>query len=767
MATDATRQAATGAREKRLVSGGILFAFTIFVSAFLLFQVQPLISKAILPWFGGSPAVWTTCMLFFQLVLLLGYSYAHFAVHRMRPSVALAMHLFLLAAALLFLPIVPGDRWKPDPAGSPVWQILQLLGATVGVPYFLLSTTGPLVQAWYHRWSGGASPYRLYALSNIGSLGALLTYPFLVEPAMGTVVQGWVWSGGFLIFAMLCATVAWLAGKATHDDVQHVSDSTSVDSRSDETAQEAATTSSSSARDPGQLSAVATWGRGLLWFALPALASVMLLASTSHISQDIAVFPFLWILPLSLYLLSFIICFDHSRWYRPVWMSVLLMAFIGAIAAITHEASVNSWLAAKKAAWNLPLRLESLMHVPDVMNNLWIEVGLYAGGLFFLCMVCHGEVVRWKPPARGLTAFYLAIAAGGAAGGILTAVVFPHLFDNYWEIPLGWDAGAMLAVAVVALEASRRKTLAWRIPLAVIALGLTAALWWVVPGVWPGASEDQVDGRRNFFGVLRVFEHGKGNPKTHRYTLYNGRILHGLQLLAPERRTQPTTYFTKDSGVGVAISAFQLQKATMRVGTIGLGAGTTAAYGRRGDHYVFYEINPAVIELNRKWFTFLSDMEHRGGQVDVRLGDARLTMEREPPQRYDVLAIDAFTGDAIPAHLLTREAFEVYFRHMRKGGVIAVHISNRHLDLNPVVAAIAAHYNLSLLRVEGEEKDEIADADSEWLLLTKNNDLAEWIVATGDGELVDVDQAEKTLWTDDYSSLWQILYEKPWEALWR
>ncbi len=731
--------------------GMLPFASTIFISAFLLFQVQPLISRAILPWFGGSPAVWTTCMLFFQLVLLAGYGYAHVVTHRLAPRTALLWHLGLLAVAFFFLPIVPADRWKPDPAASPASQILVLLAATVGVPYFLLSTTGPLVQAWFHRWSRGASPYRLYALSNIGSLGALLTYPFLVEPAMGTVAQGWTWSAGFVLFAICCAVTALLARKP----IVAASEAESEADRSDDS-----DVSSAEESDRGG----PTLLRVAAWFLLPTLASVMLLAVTAHISQDIAVFPFLWILPLSLYLLSFIICFDQPRWYRPVITSALLGLFVAGIAAVVNEESVNEWLSAFYRRNDLPRWVKERVIIPSALSNLWLEVGLYAGGLFSLCMLCHGEVVRWKPNAKHLTGFYLAIAAGGAAGGTLTALVFPRVFTGYLEIPLGWIAGVVLAVVTVAVETARRRRLWPGVPFGIVCLLLAGSLVGVVPGLWPEGNANQVDARRNFFGVLRVFEMGRDDPDVHRYSLYNGRILHGIQMLDGDRRFEPTTYFTEPSGVGVTITLLPIPR-PLRVGTIGLGAGTIAAYGQRGDHYTFYEINPAVIELNRKWFTFLSDMEQRGGNVDVRLGDARLTMEREESQQYHVIAIDAFTGDAIPAHLLTLEAFTVYLRHLHEDGIIAVHISNRHLDLNPVVAAAAQEHGLRMLHVEAEESDPVADAASEWLLLTRNAEFCDLVTGIEAGFEIDVEDVQKTAWTDDYSSLWEILYTTPWQAI--
>ena len=725
--------------------GGWIFAATIFVSAFLLFQVQPLISKAILPWFGGSPAVWTTCMLFFQLLLLAGYGYAHLITRHASPRFALWVHLGLLGVALFFLPIIPTDKWKPDPAGTPVAQILLLLSVSVGVPYFLLSTTGPLVQAWYHRWSGGSSPYRLYALSNIGSLGALLTYPFLFEPALGTSAQGWTWSGAFCVFVLACATTAWVTRRPVSVSEQ--------DEDSEDLTEDSDTESQTRV---GLFTSV-------MWLLLPALASVMLLSVTSHISQDIAVFPFLWILPLSLYLLSFIICFDRPNWYRPVLKSLALFVFVAGIAVMAKEGAVNDWLINFKDQRDLPQWLTEWLVIPSVLDYLWLEVGFYAGALFCLCMICHGEVVRRKPHASRLTGFYLMIAAGGALGGLLSAVVFPRVFTSHMETPAGWVLAVFLAVLIVGFEAVRQGSWWIRWPQRFVAVGLLAALWILVPGIWPKESNSVIDARRNFFGVLRVVEWYPDDPD-HHYSLYNGRILHGVQLLESDRRYEPTTYFSGNSGVGVAITMLPIQ-GEMRVGTIGLGAGTIAAYGRNKDHYTFYEINPAVVELNKKWFTFISDLEARGGTVDIELGDARLTLERQKDQDFHVLAIDAFTGDAIPSHLLTKEAFDVYMRHVRQDGVIAVHISNRHLDLVPVVVAAAEEYKMRLIHVDSEDEGGAADAGSEWLLMTRNADFCDVVSVISAGiELVVADE-KKMLWTDDYSSLWGILRELPFRGL--
>lgn len=738
-------------------AGSLLFALTILLSAFLLFQVQPIIGKAILPWFGGSPAVWTTCMLFFQLLLLAGYAYAHFSIGRVSAPRSFILHSVLLVGAVLLLPIIPSDAWKPAPGAPPVAHILLLLAASVGLPYFLLSTTGPLVQAWYYRWSGGSTPYHLYALSNVGSLGALLTYPVLVEPAWGTVRQGQIWSVGFAGFALCCIAAGWLYRRravAGPSYVEHTEPAeTGATSASDGRAsdQPAAPFASDAGRAPKA-------AHYLLWIALPALASVMLLAVTAHISQDIAVFPFLWILPLALYLTSFIVAFSHPVLYRPVLNAILLLATLGAMALIQHASEWNEWIEGLSNAGWLAEGVASRILLPKFMSHLWLEVAVYAAALFYLCLLCHGEVVHTKPDARHLTAFYLMIAAGGAFGGFLVAVVFPRIFHTNVELMGGW----VLAVAAVfgclgwrVIRGTRRRGVFSASLLSVVVGPM------VVWGLWGHWNEKWhnphvVDARRNFFGVLQVFEMSTGPEEYRRRELLNGRILHGVQLLAEGSKDKPTTYFSEDSGIGVSATLMR-GESPLRVGTIGLGAGTIACYGQEGDYFTFYEINPEVITVSETWFSFLSDMRDRGGKVDVALGDARLTLENQKRQAFDILAIDAFTGDAIPAHLLTREAFGVYLKHVKKEGVIAVHISNRHLDLKPVVAAAADHYGMRLLQVYAYDDGEVGSAASDWLLLTFNDDFCEAAIQLYEAEEADLSIQRQVVWTDDFSSIWQIM----------
>ncbi len=729
-----------------------IFAGTIFLSAFLLFQVQPIISKSILPWFGGSPAVWTSCMLFFQVMLLAGYAYAHFMARRSGQLWAVPLHMVLLAVAFLFLPILPDAIWKPTGDEDPTVRILLLLLATVGLPYVLLASTGPLLQAWYVGWSRGESPYRLYALSNLGSLGALLSYPFVVEVFLKTSQQGWIWSGLFAAFALCCCAsgLAYrsamrqtlLAEKAVGDD-----EGPAPEKKEDRRT---------------------SWITVAIWLLLPALASVMLLAVTNHISQDVAVVPFLWILPLSLYLISFILCFDRSWWYRPTLMSIALIGVTVMVSCIMLEEPLNDWLEDKYTQYQwyeaqedgTPVEDEWgydeywLPLIPEFMDSLKMEIVVYAVALFLICMVCHGEVVRRKPPARELTKFYLTISAGGALGGFLVAVVCPMVFTRYRELQIGMVAATAIASTVLVYQGLLKPGII-RTPLNVGGgfAGLIL-LPLVIIGTGTDDYSDVVAEGRNFYGALHVEERDEGEYD-HRRVIYNGRILHGLQMMADEERFRPTLYYNEESGIGLALQNHPKFGAGMRVGAVGLGSGTLAAYAEIGDHYTFYEINPLVVKLSDDWFTYRSQAPTK---IEVELGDARLSLEyAKESQQFDVLALDAFTGDAIPAHLLTFEAFEIYKRHMAEGGIIAVHISNRHLDLKPVVYAAAQKFNYRMLLVDAPDGGAVYDAGSDWLLLTNNNEfLSNLLVVAFGQEVIDPDYAPEP-WTDDFSSLWKIL----------
>jgi len=694
----------------------------VLLGAFLLFQVQPVISKTILPWFGGSPAVWTTCLLFFQLLLLAGYAFADWLTRWPQPRQQARIHLSLLVLALLTLPITPGEFWKPADGAYPAGRILLLLTAKIGLPYFLLASTSPLLQVWFSRLYPDRSPYRLYALSNAGSLGALLTYPFLVEPAMTTRTQGIVWSLLFALFAACCGWLTfrlWRAGPLSPP----ASDSTSAE-----------------LVDGPKPS----WRQRTAWLLWPALSCVLLMAVTNHLCQDLAVVPLLWIAPLSVYLLSFIICFDHEGWYHrrrfalAAALVVLLLSYL----------PLAGYFERFYAQMGLTLRLT------PVAKHIAVESLVFLVALFLLCMVCHGELVRRRPRAGQLTSFYLSVAAGGAVGGVFVAVVCPLLFSSYVELNAALLIGFLVALALLVREIRTHRILASPVLRfsAILAGWLaTAVVCWGQFDRWD--AERGIARARNFYGVLAVRERFAGDPKYRGRVLFHGNTVHGYQLLAEDDKETPTTYYSTNSGVGLILQHFR-PDAPIRVGAVGLGAGTIAAYGRPGDLYRFYEINPLVIDMARRYFTFIDDSE---ATIEMVLGDARLSLERQSPQQYDVLVLDAFSGDTIPVHLLTREAMEIYLRQIAEDGVIAVHISNRHVNLIPVVIELAEHFDLPSVLIRQAQADRFRSTPSDWMLLTRNQAFLE-LDAIRSASSYPERWPAFPLWTDQYNNLLRILH---------
>ena len=695
-------------RQPGWFSGATLFATTILVSAFLLFQVQPLVSKSILPWFGGSPAVWTTCMLFFQVLLFCGYLYAHLSEHVFPRTFGTFLHLALLAGALAMLPITPDPYWKPAAGQDPTWRILCLLTVTVGLPYFVLSTTGPLVQAWFSRVYPGRSPYRLYSLSNAGSLAALLSYPFIIEPNLNVGLQARIWSGGFLLFAGCCAAGAWQAWKLV------ASARVAVDASEAETA----------VRPNSWM-----WSA---WLLLPAFASLMLLATTNYVCQDVAVIPFLWVVPLSLYLLSFIICFDHERWYdRRVFGPAT--AVLGILAAGFYE--WTNWV--------------------DFEPSFVHEIVIFFSLLFGVCMVSHGELVRLRPPPRYLTSFYLMISAGGALGGVFVSLVAPLIFTTFYEYTLGLIGSYVLGAVVLLLQFGRCPASAASGPkVTPVFAGLSIAILGGLGAVFyfqRESSEVPVAQTRNFYGEITILERASNDPAQHDFALRSGGVLHGVQFVHSEKRLQPTTYYGVQSGVGQSLAYFQ-DRAGLHVGAVGLGVGTLSAYARPGQSFRFYEINPDMLRLARQHFSYLSDCR---GAMEVVLGDARLSLEGEAPHAFDVLVLDAFSGDSVPAHLLTREAFQAYLRHLKPDGAICVHIQNSYLDLAPVVRGVAEAAGLKAIRIISQRKPELELYKTDWMLLSRNEKFLESLrgLASSDEDK----PRRRVLWTDDYSNLFGIL----------
>jgi hypothetical protein len=735
-----------------------LYGLTILAGAFLLFQVQPVIAKIILPWFGGSAAVWTTCLLFFQIVLLLGYLYSHALLRYLKPRAQMLVHGALLLASAAALPIYPNAAWKPTAPNDPIWRILGLLAVTVGLPYFVLSTTSPLLQAWYTRRRKGAMPYRLYALSNAGSMFALLSYPVLFEPVLTTHHQSMAWSVGYCVFIVACGFTAFRAGTAP------------VVEREAETGQ--------AARPGPKLYA--------MWLLLPACASTLLLAITTHLSQNVAAIPLLWVLPLSVYLFSFILCFERAAWYRRNPYIGLLALALAAMAYATLGGNAGI----------LPIQ---------------VGIPVFLVGLFIGCMVCHGELARLKPHPRYLTHFYLMVAAGGAAGGLLVGLAAPLLFNAYYELPIGLVATAALALtalrahpdapwqrsllpaprylfAVVACAAAGWAAFPSQGSVAIPVIG-SALVLSVLRGDWKFRWARRARRRaafltelaalllagyagfqthyltsgtrlmvRNFYGGLRVHDWDPPTDWAATRSLTVGTINHGEQFLNPARRDLPTTYFGPNSGIGLAIRAKQ-KSGPIRVGIIGLGTGTIAAYGRTGDYYRYYEINPLVLRLcqpepatAKTQFTFLADCKARHYVV---LGDGRLSLEREAPQNFDVLAVDAFSSESVPVHLLTREAMQLYFRHLKPDGILAVNISNRFIDLEPLVDGQCRALGKTDRLVDSVEDDSQDLFPAMWMLATSPASGFDKLIL--DGSAAIEPRRKIRLWTDDYSNLFQIL----------
>lgn len=671
----------------------LLFATTVFLSAFLLFQVQPIVAKMILPWFGGSSSVWTLCMVFFQVELLLGYAYVHWVHEKLRPQRQPWVHGALLLLSLATLPVVADPAWKLTAQAQPTWSVLGVLATTVGVPYLLLSTTGPLMQAWFARSfvDAGQKTYRLYALSNLASMLALLSYPVLVEPRLAVAPQAWVWSAGYALFVLSCvATAAYTLRRQPLSDQR-------------------AQVLEDSPRPP--------WREIVLWVGLAACASTLLLALTRHLTQDVAPVPFLWVLPLALYLLSFILCFDAPRYYvRPVFLAALPLSFVA-----------------------LDRVMDGGLDVP------WLVL-LLCSALFVCCMVCHGELVRRKPAVRHLTLFYLMMSVGGALGGLFVGLLAPVVFRAYFELPIALWATALLVACALWSEIGRRAP-RWGHALLVLAL-----LGW--GGRLVAVSADDVRGYtevvRNFYSQTRIedsMEEGMGPVRT----MVHGRITHGEQYLQHPGRA--TAYYCERTGVGRALASLPTDQ-PRHIGVVGLGAGTLAVYGRSGDEMRMYEINDQVLDLAKQHFSYLKDTPARIVPV---LGDGRLMLEREAPQGFDLLVMDAFSGDSIPTHLVTREAFDAYARHLRPDGLLAVHITNTYLDLRPVMAAAAQHLGkvALLLELKAGHGDPFCRRSS-WVVFVSPEQARALPAPLQGGEVLTPRPGFRP-WTDTFSNLFDIL----------
>ena len=720
----------------------LLFALTIFCSAFLLFQVQPMISKFILPWFGGSPAVWTTAMLFFQCVLCAGYVYAHVLTRLRSRQWQAGIHIaLLLLGALLALTILPDSNLKPTGEEAPALQVLLILGASVGVPYFCLATTGPLAQHWFSHTAQTGSVYRLYALSNIGSFTALLSFPYLFEPWFDLQQMSNWWGLGFSLFVVLCLPIALGWGQQAKE-IQTVQLEKEISNQSE-----------------------VSWWMRLRWLFLPALASLIFIAATDQVGHNIAPEPSVWIATLGLYLLTFVLTFDHPRWYRPALTAVLTML------ALLVTAGRKEIPALLNLEWDYGVSEMRLMHFAL---------------LFLACMMCHGELFRQRPRNNHyLTEFYLWMSIGGAFGGLFVALFATHFFNEYHEWPLALSLSIVLAFCVLRREWGGSN----RVPTDPSA----EAVWTAHPAKqgWVGAAfviffsffmfiEDpfawrvgtptdyvnvDLDQSRNFYGTVAVVERQyPQNPESNYRTFYSGQITHGLQFLSSEKRKVPATYYSPQSGVGETFNYLHKNKKPLHVGLIGLGAGTLANYAREQDRFDYFEINPDVVRVAQKWFDNLSTIKAR--DLRIILGDARLQMERLPTTtQYDVIVLDAFTGGSVPIHLLTKEAFQIYKSHLKPEGFIIVHITNAYLNLYPVLKAQAEELGLGYRnKYQDLDRDNLVNRNMYFIITQDSTYLKEYPSVNREfrdkqGQLIGVENRDRLglrLWTDNFSSLYQI-----------
>ncbi len=701
----------------------ILYAATILVSSFLLFLVQPIIAKQILPWFGGSAAVWTTCLVFFQLALLGGYAYSDLSNRLFKHRTQSTIHIVLLLASLAALPIVAAAGWKPAGNEDPLWRILGLLLLTIGLPYFMLSTTAPLIQSWFAREHADPRTahrvYRFFALSNLGAILGLLAYPFAIEMWVSTHTQALGWSAGYALFALLCAGSAWRARRLTD-----AADPADVPKPLFEAlADQQALTQTSSGAAPQAKDYV-------LWFMPAALASMMLLAVTNHITQNVASIPFMWVLPLTLYLISFVLCFEgrggrgfyvRKFWLLPTLILICLMA------------------------WGITAKYGFL--------EINIAIPLYCAGLFLVCMFCHGELAAGKPAPRYLTRFYLIISLGGAVGGMFVGLVAPKLFSAYWELPLGLAALALLALVLTwhHLANFGQRPIFAVAPLLALA-SLVAVVYYAYDYNWLLKEGGTIHSVRNFYGRLSVKQLGgnSDDPQTNRI-LMHGTIVHGKQYISPPYRRITTSYYTESSGIGMALEHFH--QGPQRIGGVGMGVGTIAGYGKQGDLFKFYEINPKVIDIASNYFYYLNESP---AQIQIALGDARLVLERERPQQFDVLAVDAFSGDAVPVHLVTREALAVYLRHIKPDGAVAFHVTSRYLSLAPVIRQLADDAGYEAVMIADRSDDNPYSSHSDWVIVTRNRDFLTDPQVVKKRVAIEPISGMK-IWTDDFSNLFQIL----------
>ncbi len=734
-----------------------LFATTIFASAFLIFFVQPMVGKHILPWFGGAPAVWTVCLAFYQLTLFLGYGYAHLLNERVRPNRQLIVHAILFASALFVLPVLPAESWEPQGGVPPSLHILSMLAANLGPPFLLLAATGPLLQAWFARAFPGRSPYRLYAVSNLGSLLALLAYPFIVEPQISLPAQSDAWSWVFAGCGIAVLACGWQALRAERANFPSAVQRAREIPRGEMGAAETPSSDSGTTRT-------------LLWILLPACAVVLFMGVTNELCLDVASIPFLWIVPLAIYLITFIVCFGAHRLYRRGAFATLALLATGLLIWVQSG-----------AMYGLDLSLKA--------SPFAVFGTLYLLALFFSCMLIHGELYRLRPNPERLTTYYLCISGGGALGGLFVAIVAPLIFSEYYELPFGWLACLLLSTwaclrnpGPLLKKRGARRALAGVVALAAVTLSVLAVRATDAPYAVTQSGDTEarlLDQTRNFFSILRVLDVFPNDPKLRHTVLKHGTTNHGSQFHRPDLRRVPVEYFGNYTGMGILMHG--RPETPMHVGITGLGAGTLAAYGREGDRYQFYEIDPDVIRIaqDSSFFSYLADSR---AAIQIIAGDARLSLERQlregGSQKFDLFIVDAFSSDSIPVHLITLEAMELYVQHLVPDGVLVVNISNTNLDLSPLVFRLAAELGMRAARIVNMPFPRRHQASAEWMILSRNAGYIESLPPIAEEMRANLkvkpkaitvtypeklDLTDAPLWTDDFSDLFSVLKIPNWK----
>jgi len=664
-------------------------AIATLLGAFLLFFCQPMMGRFLLPWFGGGAAVWTVALLFFQAGLVVGYGYAH-GIGRLPRRVQGTLHCALLFAAWVALSVVPGEEWRPAPGDDPTLALLGLLTLHIGLPYALLAATAPLIQRWFDLTHPGRSPYVLYAVSNVGALAALVAYP-LAEPYLARAVQARLWSWVFLGLVTVFAIAAFRLWSAPD------------------------------ARTRGEQREAAGPRFRPVWFLLPALSSALLLAATNRLTENVPPVPFLWVLPLAIHLASFVVCFARRNLYRR--LPVVLVFGAAALAA----------------GWE----------TPGFVWHLLLQCLVLASACLFL----HGELYRLRPASARLTGYYLAIAVGGALGGLFVAVVAPTIFDEFRELPLLLAGIGLVVLWTFARDSGARRGG----PRTRLAGALLGGVWLVAVGYLgfrePEWRRGTIHRSRNFYGTQSVVRLDAGDPENERLYYRHGTITHGVQYLEATRRVWPTAYFTHSSGVGRLLRSYPGDR-PLHIGVVGLGAGTLACYGNAGDRLRFYELDPKVIAVADELFFYLRDSN---AEVEVVPGDGRASLEREAPQGFDALVLDAFSGDAPPVHLLTLEAFEQYLRHLKPAGVIAVNVTNVYLDLLAVVATQARELGLAGVWISTPEGVDVVGLKSTWALLARDANALDRPGIRGVAYALEGEAGRVSVWTDERSSPLEVL----------